>query len=237
VTPAQPSPATTPAIRQPPHRPLLLGPCRPSSPPWPATAAPAPPPTARRRAPNTAGQHDCRTAVRRCGRPGSANRRSAGCTETGRRAWANKCSCGPCRSRIRAGWRSPRAGGSSGRSPGVTALGLVARVRPTHLAGGHGQVGAASRFHRTLPPVKPAGHGLDTAGHQKAQPPSHALPWRTRTPGGELPSKELMWPVKALSVAAILSGPAPLPGRPSTTRLPFARDSAACRFGRPTRPR
>ena len=35
------------------------------------------------------------------------------------------------------------------RSRGLTALGLVARLRPTHQAGGHGQAGAASRFHRT----------------------------------------------------------------------------------------
>jgi hypothetical protein len=117
--------------------------------PWLATAAPAPPPAARRRAPDTAARRGCRTAARSCGRPDSANRRSAGCTDRSHRASASRYRCGPCRIPSRAGWRSPRAGGSSGRSPGVTALGLVARLRPTHQAGGHGQVGAASRFHRT----------------------------------------------------------------------------------------
>ena len=73
---------------------------------------------------------------------------------------------------------------------GVTALGLVAGLRPTHLAGGHGQAEAASRFHRTLPWVEPARHGLDTAGGPKANaqrpsPPTAALP----PAGGELPSK------------------------------------------------
>jgi len=80
VTPAQLPPAATPASRQ-PHRPLLHGPGGPSSPPWLATAGPAPPPTARCRASDTQGQRGCRTAGRGCGRPGSANRRSAGCTD------------------------------------------------------------------------------------------------------------------------------------------------------------
>jgi hypothetical protein len=148
VPPAQLPPAAPPAIRQ-AHRPLPLGPGGSSSLPWLATAGPAPLPTARCRAPDTAGRRGCRTAARSCGKPGSANRRSAGCTDRGRRAWASRCRCGPCRSPSRAGWRSPRAGGSSGRSRGVTALGLVARLRPTHQAGEHGHVGAASRFHRT----------------------------------------------------------------------------------------
>jgi hypothetical protein len=52
--------------------------CRLSLSPWPATAGPAPPPGARCRAPGTAGRCGCRTAGRGCGRPGSANRRSAG---------------------------------------------------------------------------------------------------------------------------------------------------------------
>jgi hypothetical protein len=151
LPPAQPPSAATPASRH-AHRPHLLRPGGASSPPWPATAGPAPPPTARCHVPDTAGHRGCRTAARGCGRPGSANRRSAGCTDTGRRAWASRYRCGPCRSPSRAGWRSLRAGGSSGRSPGVTALGLVARLRPTHQSGGHGHVGAASRVHR-----RPAG--------------------------------------------------------------------------------
>lgn len=42
-------------------------------------------------------------------------------------------------------------------SPGQAGLhpGLVARLRPTHQAGGHGQAEAASRFDRTPPPVGP----------------------------------------------------------------------------------
>jgi hypothetical protein len=166
VTPTQLPPAATPASRQ-PHRPLLHGPGVPSSPPWLATAGPAPPPTARCRAPDTAGQRSCRTAARRCGRPGSANRRSAGCTDRSRRASANRYRYGPCRTPSRAGWRSPRAGGSSGRSRGVTALGLVARLRPTHQAGGHGQAGAASRFHRTPPPVEPVQYGVRRPATQR----------------------------------------------------------------------
>jgi hypothetical protein len=175
VPPAQPPPAAPPAIGQ-PHHPLLLGPGGPSSPPWPATAAPAPPPTARCPAPDTAGQHDCRTAAHGCGRPGSANRRSGGCTARDRRASASSYMGGPCPIPSRAGWRSPRAGGCSGRSPGVTAVGLVARGPTNSPRGGHGQVGAASRFHRTPPPVGPAGHGPGTADDPKAQRPSHPLP-------------------------------------------------------------
>jgi hypothetical protein len=33
------------------------------------------------------------------GTPGSASRRSTGCTDRGHRAWASSCTCGPCRSR------------------------------------------------------------------------------------------------------------------------------------------
>jgi hypothetical protein len=148
--PAQLLPATAPTRR---HRqcPLLLGQCRPSSSPWPATAGPAPPPTARCRAPGTAGRRGCRTAAHECGRPGSANRRSVGCTDGRRRAWASSCNGGPCRSLSQARWRSPQADGSCGRSRDVTALGLLARLRPTHQPGGHGQSGAASR-----PTVLPA---------------------------------------------------------------------------------
>ena len=145
VAPAQPRPAAAPASRH-RHRRARLGGRRLSSCPWPATAGPAPPPAARCRTPGTAGRCGCRTAARRCGRPGSANRRSAGCTDGHRRASASKCSCGPCRTLSRARWRSPRAGASSGASRGLTALGLVARLRPTRQAGGHGPAGA----HRSL---------------------------------------------------------------------------------------
>jgi hypothetical protein len=155
VTLAQLPPAATPAIRQ-SHRLLLLGPSAPSSPPWLATAGPAPPPAARCRAPDTAGQRGCRTAARSCGRPGSASRRSAGCTDGHCRAWASRCNCGPCRSPNRARWRSPRAGGSSGRSRGVTALGLVARLQPTHRTDGRVR---PSRSRVAVPPYSPAGRG------------------------------------------------------------------------------
>ena len=159
VAPAQPRPAAAPASRH-RYRRALLGHCRPSSSPWPATAGPAPPPAARCRAPDTVDRRSCRMAARGSDRPGSANHRSAECTDGGHRASASSCKCGPCRTPSRARWRSPPVGGSSGRSRGVTALGLVARPRPTHRAGGHGQAGAASRFHRTLPAVRPAGHDL-----------------------------------------------------------------------------
>ena len=150
VAPAQPLPAEEPASHH-DHRRALLGQCRPSSSPWPATAGPAPPPTARCRAPDTAGRRGCRTAAHRHDTPGSANRRSAECTDERRRAWASSCNCAPCRSPSQGRGRSPRADESSGRSPGVTALGLFARLRPTHQPGGHGQGGAASR-----PTVLPA---------------------------------------------------------------------------------
>jgi hypothetical protein len=188
VPPAPPPPAAPPAIGQ-PHRPLLLGPGGPSSPPWPATAAPAPPPTAQSPAPDTAGQHDCRTAARECGRPGSANRRSGGCTARGRRASASSYMGGPCPIPSRAGWRSPRAGGCSGRSPGVTAVGLVARGPTNSPSGGHGQVGAASRFHRTPPRSDRPGTVRTRPPTRKAQRPSHALPWRSRTPVVSCPAR------------------------------------------------
>ena len=96
--------------------------------------------------------------------------------------------CGPCRILSRAGWRSPQAGGSSGHSRGVTALGLVAGLRRTHQAGGHGQVGAASQFHRT-PRRGLAGHGLGPAGDSKSQRPSHPPPWRLRRPVMSRPAR------------------------------------------------
>jgi hypothetical protein len=151
VAPAQPLPAAEPTSRHRQGR-LLLGPYRPSSSPWPATAGSAPPPVARCRAPGTAGRRGCRTAVRRYGTPGNANRRSAGCTDGRRPAWASSCNCQPCRSPSQARGRSPRAGESSGRSRDVTALGLV-RAPTNPPAGGHSQAGAASRYHRT-----PGGH-------------------------------------------------------------------------------
>jgi hypothetical protein len=141
VAPAQPRPAAKPASRH-HHRRGLVGRCRPSSSPWPATTGPTPPPAARCRAPDTAGRRGCRTAGHRHGRPDSANHRSGGCTDGGRRAWASTCSGGPCPTPSRARWRSPRAGASRG----LTALGLVARLQPTHQAGGHGPAGA----HRSL---------------------------------------------------------------------------------------
>jgi hypothetical protein len=148
LAPAQPCPVAAPARRH-RHRRGLLGRRRPSSSPWPATAGPAPPPAARCRAPGTAGRRGCRTAARERDMPGSASRRSAECTDGRRRASASKCNGGPCPTPSRARWRSPRAGASSGRSRGLTALGQVARLRQTHQAGGHGQAGAESRFHRT----------------------------------------------------------------------------------------
>jgi hypothetical protein len=151
VAPAQPLPAAEPTSHHRQGR-LLLGPCRPSSSPWPATADSAPPPVARCRAPGTAGRCGCRTAVRRYSTPGNANRRSAGYTDGRRPAWTSSCNCQPCRSRSQARGRSPRAGESSGRSRDVTALGLV-RAPTNPPAGGHGQAGAASRYHRT-----PSGH-------------------------------------------------------------------------------
>ena len=163
VAPAQPRPAAAPASHH-HHRRALLGQCRPSSSPWPATAGPAPPPAARCRAPDTADRRSCRTACRKYGTPGNARRRSAECTDRCRQASASKYSGGPCQAPSRARWRSPRAGASSGASRGLTALGLVARLRPTHRSGGHGLAGAASRFHRTLRRYGPTGHGLVRLG-------------------------------------------------------------------------
>jgi hypothetical protein len=150
VAPAQPRPAARPPSRC-RHGPLRLGRCRPSSFPWPATAGAAPPPPARCRAPGTAGRRGCRTAARGHGRPGSASRRSGGCTDGGRRASAS-CICGPCRSPSRAGCLSPRAGASSDGSRGLTALGLVAGLRPPTEPAGT----AKPEPHRA-PTVLPAG--------------------------------------------------------------------------------
>jgi hypothetical protein len=121
VAPAQPLPAAEPASHHDHHR-TLLGQCRPSSSPWPATAAPARPPAARCHAPDTADRRNCRTAGREYGRPGNARRRSAECTDRCRQASASKCSGGPCRAPSRARWRSPRAGASSGAPRRLTAL-------------------------------------------------------------------------------------------------------------------
>ena len=72
-----------------------------------------------------------------------------------RGAWTGVVGLGPAR----AAAALPEPGsGRDGNLPGpaglpaghdLTALGLVARLRPTHLGGGHGQAGAASRVHRT----------------------------------------------------------------------------------------
>ena len=135
VAPAQPLPAAEPASHHDPHR-ALVGQGRPSSSPWPATAGPAPPPAARCRAPDTADRRSCRTAGRGYGRPGNARRRSVECTDRCRRAWASKCSGGPCRAPSRAGGRSPRARASSGAPRGLTALGLLpGSDQPTRQAG------------------------------------------------------------------------------------------------------
>jgi hypothetical protein len=180
LAPAQPLPAAAPASHH-DHRRALLGHCHPSSSPWPATAGPTPPPAAQCRAPDTAGRRSCRTADREYGRPGNARRRSAACTDRCRRAWASKYSGRPCRAPSRARWRSPRADGSSGASRGLTALGLVARLQPTHQAGGHGPAGAASLTHRTPPPVWSAGQSLGRPVTRRRRPTPPA-PWPSRSP-------------------------------------------------------
>jgi hypothetical protein len=173
VAPGQPLPAAAPTRR---HRqcPLLLGQCRPSSSPWPATAAPARPPAAQCHAPDTADRHGCRTAGREDGRPGNAHRRSAECTDRCRQASASTCSGGPCRAPSRARWRSPRAGASSGAPRGLTALGLLpASDQPTNQAG-------KARPERTAhspysPPVWTNGQSLRAAGDPKAT--ANATSW------------------------------------------------------------
>jgi hypothetical protein len=151
VPPAQLPLAATPAIRQ-AHRPLLPGPGGPSSPPWLATAGPAPPLTTRCRAPDTAGHRGCKRAARRRGKPDSANRRSAGCTERSCRASASRYICGPCRSLNRAGWRSPRAGRSSGHSRGSPPW--PGCQTPTNPPSGRAR---PSRSRIAVPPYSPAG--------------------------------------------------------------------------------
>jgi hypothetical protein len=183
VAPAGPHPVAEPASRH-RHRRALLGQCRPSSSPWPAIAGPAPPPAAQYRAPDNSGRRGCRTAGRGRGTPGSANRRSVGCTDRDRRASASKCSGGPCPTPSRARWRSPRAGASSGRSRGLTALWPGARLRPTHQAGGHGQVGAISRSFTVLPGGRARRARLGAASGPKAQQPAPPPRWRSRSPGG-----------------------------------------------------
>jgi hypothetical protein len=143
---------------------LRIGRCRLSSSPLPATAGPAPPPAARCRAPGTASRRGYRTAARGCGMPDSGGRRSVGCTDGGRRASASRYICGRCSSPSGAGWQAPLAGGSSGRSPGVTALAWLSRSdQPTKQTGT-----AKSEPHRAHPPYSPvvgsAGHDLGAAG-------------------------------------------------------------------------
>jgi hypothetical protein len=58
---------------------------------------------------------------------------------------------------------------SSGRPPGVTALGLVARPRPTHHAGGHGPAGAAWRSSSALPDGRSCRARAGLAGDPKAR--------------------------------------------------------------------
>jgi hypothetical protein len=98
------------------------------------------------------------TAGRGHGRPDSASRRSGGCTDGRRRAWASTCSGGPYRSPSRARCRSPRTGASSGASRGLTALGLAAMLQPTEPAGTAQP--SASVTHRTPRRSDHAGHGL-----------------------------------------------------------------------------
>jgi hypothetical protein len=168
VAPAQPLPAAEPASHH-DHRRALLGQCRPSSSPWPATAGPAPPPAGRCRAPDTADRRSCRMAGREYGRPGNARCRSAECTDRCRRAWASKYSGGPCRAPSRARWRSPRAGASSGAPRGLTALGLLpGSDQPTKQAG----TAKPERIAHSpySPPVWTAGQSLRAAGDPKETP-------------------------------------------------------------------
>jgi hypothetical protein len=101
----------------------------------------------------------------------------------GRRAWASRYRCGPCRSPSRAVWRTPRAGGSSGPLtrchrpwPGLPGSG-----QPTE--GGHGHVRAASRS----PPYSPARSGSPSTagcGRPPEGPTAGSFPrWRSRSPG------------------------------------------------------
>jgi hypothetical protein len=170
VTPAQ-LPAATPAIRQ-SHRPLLLGLGGPSSPPWLATAGPAPPPTARCRAPDTAGRCGCRTAARRCGTPGSANRRSAG-------ARTSVVGLGPAAAT--AGLVDPRAG-QDGDLPGPARLPAAHEVPPplAWLPGSDEpttQAGTAKpephRGSTVLPRRSARRARAGAAGESKPQRPSH----------------------------------------------------------------
>jgi hypothetical protein len=179
VAPAQPLPAAEPASHH-DHRRALLGQCRPSSSPWPATAGPAPPPAGRCHAPDTADRRSCRMAGREYGRPGNARRRSAECTDQCRRAWASKYSGGPCRAPRRARWRSPRAGASSGAPRGLTALGLLpGSDQPTKQAG----TAKPERIAHSpySPPVWTAGQSLRAAGDPRRRPTPPA-PWPSRSP-------------------------------------------------------
>jgi hypothetical protein len=130
-------PAAAPASRhRHRHRRALLGQCRLSSSPWPATAGRAPPPAARCRAPGTAGRRGCRTAVRGRGRPDSASRRSGGCTD-------GVVGLGPARAA--AGLVQPRAG-RDGDLPG-----------PAHLPAAHEASPPLAWLPGSDQPTKPAG--------------------------------------------------------------------------------
>jgi hypothetical protein len=143
---AEPLPAAEPSSR---HRRALLGQCRPSSAPWPATAGPAPPPAARCRAPDTAGRRGCGTVARGYGMPGSASRRSAECTDgvvglVPASAAAGLVQPDPAVRLISPGRRVFRRITRCHRPwPGCAGL------RPTHQAGGHGPAGAALHIHGT----------------------------------------------------------------------------------------
>ena len=79
-----------------------------------------------------------------------------------------RATAGPCRSPSRARWRSPRAGGSSGRSRGLTAFGLVAGLRPPTKRARPGRSRIAVPPYS--PPVGPAGHGLGAAASSATVP-------------------------------------------------------------------
>jgi hypothetical protein len=134
------------------------------------------------------GRRGCRTAARERGTPGSASRRSEGCTDGRRRAWASTCSGGPCPTPSRARWRSPPVGASSGRSRGLTALAwLPGSDQPTKQAGTakpQPHRGATVLCRRSaLPGTVWVRRGAEGA---TASAPS---PWRSRSPGAELSSK------------------------------------------------
>jgi hypothetical protein len=125
-----------------------------------------------------------RTAAQSCGRPDSATPSSGECTDQSHQASASSHRCGPRRRPSRAEGRSPRAGGSSGRSPvSPPSAGLPGFNHPP----GRRARPAQSRIavHRTplASPVGLAGHGLGAAGDAEPQRPSPPPPTAVRRPG------------------------------------------------------